>query len=91
MSFSFDARKPIGSRVEEIKVGGKPIEMSKLYRVATNDYLVTGGDGYKALTKGKVLIGTRSGTLLTDVLTKYIKAHDPIAKKAEGRIVEIKP
>ncbi len=41
-----DASRPPGSRILSVKVGAAPLDESKTYRVATNDYLARGGDGY---------------------------------------------
>ena len=52
ISFSFDATAPAGSRVSEVMVGDKPLAMDTVYTVATNDYMMSGGDGYGALAGG---------------------------------------
>ncbi|MEG1149465.1 MAG: 5'-nucleotidase C-terminal domain-containing protein, partial [Niameybacter sp.] len=46
MSYTFDPARPVGSRVEAILVGGKPIDLNKTYKLATNDFIAAGGDGY---------------------------------------------
>src|SRR5690606_38212207 len=46
--FTYDRKGPQGSRVKDIFVAGKPLEPGKVYTVATNDFLSSGGDGYKA-------------------------------------------
>ena len=48
MTIEADARRPAGSRIISIKVGGAPLDEGKTYRVATNDFLLRGGDGYTA-------------------------------------------
>jgi len=35
-----------GSRVRNVKVGGEPLDLEKVYRVATNDFTAAGGDTY---------------------------------------------
>lgn len=56
---------------------------AKYYKVATNDYLYNGGDGYEELKSAKLL---SKGELLRDVLAKYIKEKVEINAKTEGRI-----
>ncbi len=34
-------------KVENILIGGKPIDPGRTYRIATNSYMAAGGDGYK--------------------------------------------
>ncbi len=41
-----DTSRPAGSRVLSIKVGDAPLDDAKTYRVATNDFMARGGDGY---------------------------------------------
>lgn len=55
ISFTFDAKKPGGSRIDakNVLVGGKPIDLNETYIVATNNFLADGGDG-SSLGKGSV-------------------------------------
>jgi 2',3'-cyclic-nucleotide 2'-phosphodiesterase (5'-nucleotidase family) len=92
MSFKFDASKPAGSRVLEIKVNGLPLDDKKLYTFATSDFLVSrGGDGYKMLAKGKVLVDAASASKDSEVFEQAIRsaAATGIAPKVEGRIVRV--
>jgi 5'-nucleotidase len=91
--FSFDASKPIGSRITEVtKVDGTAIAKdSKEYTLTTLDFLIYGGDGYVNVfspSKAKV-----QGALL-DVFVEALRA-DMAAKKvtqvpaADGRIKKV--
>ena len=88
MTFAFDPKKPKGSRVLEVTVGGKPLDAAAKYRVATNDYMYEGGDGYASLTKGKAIIDKSGGPLMASVVMDYVQARGSVAPKVEGRIVE---
>lgn len=93
MSFKFDTTKPAGSRVSEITVGGKPLDESKTYTLATSDFLVSrGGDGYTMFKDAKVLINAADAAKDSDVFEKAIKdsPNQTIAPKLEGRIVKLK-
>ncbi|NNE68357.1 MAG: bifunctional metallophosphatase/5'-nucleotidase [Pyrinomonadaceae bacterium] len=91
MSFKFDASKPAGSRVTELKVAGEDVDEAKMYTLATSDFLVTrGGDGYTMFAKGKVLIDAASAKKDSEVFEAAIKAAtEGIAPKVEGRIVRV--
>jgi 2',3'-cyclic-nucleotide 2'-phosphodiesterase (5'-nucleotidase family) len=39
--YVFDSRKPMGERIMEVEVGGKPIDDMKSYRVVTNNYVLS--------------------------------------------------
>ncbi|QQS39814.1 MAG: 5'-nucleotidase C-terminal domain-containing protein [Acidobacteriota bacterium] len=90
MSFRFDASRPAGDRVLEIKVGGEPLNESKNYTIATSDFLVSrAGDGYTMFSKGKVISGAEGAPKDSDVFEAAIKAapNATIAPKLEGRII----
>ena len=93
LKYSFDASKPIGSRIVEVtKLDGTAIAKdSKEYTLTTLDFLIYGGDGYVNVfspSQAKV-----QGALL-DVFVDALKA-DMAAKKvtqvpaADGRIKKV--
>lgn len=84
LSFVFDSRLAVNSRVVEITFAGKPLEMTKTYRVATNDFLAVGGDGYTVFTKGKLVVHT--GEFLRDSFIKYMEEVKTVSPVIEGRI-----
>lgn len=103
--FTFNPKDKAGNRVKEIFVGDKPIEHDKEYTVATNDFLVAGGDGYKAfgetlksskdyeitggVIKAEKLVYSDPSRYLRDIVVDYIKEKGTIEIKIEGRIREI--
>jgi 2',3'-cyclic-nucleotide 2'-phosphodiesterase (5'-nucleotidase family) len=58
-------------KIGALKIGGKPLDEQKTYRIVTIDYLAEGNDRMKALTKATKY--TDSNTLLRDVMINYIK------------------
>ena len=40
----YDTTKPAGSRIVQAKIGGEKIDLSKTYRVATNNYVISDED-----------------------------------------------
>ncbi len=86
MSYVYDPTAPAGSRITEVKVGGAPLDADKLYKVAANDYILKGGDGYSALGGGRVLINAANGNLLANDVINYIEANGGTSVKVEGRI-----
>lgn len=63
-------------KATEIKIGGKPLDLTKTYKVATNDFLASGGSRYTILKQGKVI---NTGDNLRDVVIQYLKIHPVIA------------
>ncbi len=86
LSFTIDSKAPVGSRILDLKIGGQPIDPAKSYRIATNDFMMTGGDGYAALGRGKVLIGKTDGKLMASVVMAHVRQAGAVQAKIDGRI-----
>ncbi|MCG6901816.1 MAG: bifunctional metallophosphatase/5'-nucleotidase [Rhodobacter sp.] len=82
----YDPSAPAGSRITELMIGGAPVDPDKLYKVAANDYILSGGDGYGALGGGKVLINAGNGILMANDVMNYVVANGGVTSKVEGRI-----
>ena len=89
MSFTYDPSRPPGSRIVEAEIDGRPVEASRVYKVATNDYVYGGGDGYEAFSRGRALIDPSGGTLLASMVMDYIAKQGEIAPETEGRITRV--
>jgi len=88
MKLVFDARRPKMSRIVSLEVGGKPIDPRATYKLAVNEYIAAGGDGYASLKKGKSIIDASAATLMATVVMDYIAARGTINPAVEGRLVE---
>jgi 2',3'-cyclic-nucleotide 2'-phosphodiesterase (5'-nucleotidase family) len=102
LTFTYSRSAPPGARVKEVTVGGRPLDPQKEYVVATNDYLVAGGDGYTAFGEalksagdyanlGGTLTSSKlayndPGAWLRDIVIDDIQARKTIAPKVDGRI-----
>ena len=71
MTFVLNASNPAGSRITNVTIGGKLLDKTKTYSLATNDFLAAGGDGYMVL-KEKPITGEFSA--LDEAVISYIKA-----------------
>jgi 5'-nucleotidase / UDP-sugar diphosphatase len=88
MTLVYDPKAERGKRVIEIKVGGQPLDPNKTYKVATNEYVAAGGDGFEVLKKGKSMIDESAAKLMASQVIDYIAAKGTVSPKVEGRIVE---
>ena len=52
---------------------GQPLDPAKTYKVAANEFMLAGGDGYTSLGKGKMLIGLTDGKLMANEVMVYIR------------------
>jgi 5'-nucleotidase len=87
IQFTFDARRPAGSRVTNVTVNGQPLDDNRKYTLATTNFVaVDGGDGYTMFKGAPFLIGPDRAPVDADVLTKRLLALKVIAPKVEGRI-----
>jgi 2',3'-cyclic-nucleotide 2'-phosphodiesterase (5'-nucleotidase family) len=86
LTYAFDASAPAGSRVSEVMVGGAPLDPDKVYKVAANDYILAGGDGYSALGGGKVIIDKGNGNLMANDVIDYVAKTGKVTVGIEGRI-----
>jgi len=86
IALQVDLRKPAGSRVVAVEVAGKPLDPQATYRVATNDFMLRGGDGYTAFAEGEVILNELEGKLLADDVMAFIGKAGTIAPKVEGRV-----
>lgn len=84
----YDEDASPGERIIEILVGNVPIDPNAIYRVATNDYLLKGGDGNIGLFGSKVLIGPSSGDLISQVVVNYVLQEQMIQPLLIGRLVK---
>ncbi len=85
-SYQWDARRPHGSRVDGIRLNGRPVGPDDEVRVTVNSFLATGGDGFRVLREGRDRVG---GPLDIDALTEYLKgesAAEPLAPTSAPRI-----
>jgi 5'-nucleotidase / UDP-sugar diphosphatase len=87
LSIVADRAAAPGARVKTVIVNGEALDPGRDYKLATNDFLARGADGYGMLA-GKTHVTADSGTRLValDVID-YVEALKLIDAKVEGRIV----
>jgi 2',3'-cyclic-nucleotide 2'-phosphodiesterase (5'-nucleotidase family) len=71
-------------RASGIKVSGRPLDSNRTYRVATIDYLYTGGDGYTMFEKAGP--ADRTEILTRDAAIDFLRRHPDYPFKKRGRI-----
>jgi len=86
MMVEFDSSKDAGSRVTSLKIAGVEVDTAATYTLATNDYLVAGGDGYTMFTGKKVVAEFGA---MDEVLTDFINANGTVKGAITDRIKDI--
>ncbi len=92
ITFTLDLTKTGIDRVivDSIKLNGEPIDPDATYRVAMNQFLAGGGDGYTVLGEGaNPLIGGDDLAAFEDYLTANSSAETPFEVPAADRITVI--
>jgi 2',3'-cyclic-nucleotide 2'-phosphodiesterase (5'-nucleotidase family) len=87
LTIEVDPKRPAGSRIASIKVGDAPLDEGKTYRVATNDFLARGGDGYTAFRDAKAVLPPDDSPLLANDVMAYVRQLGTVRTGVDGRIV----
>ncbi|MCS7240473.1 MAG: 5'-nucleotidase C-terminal domain-containing protein [Candidatus Bipolaricaulota bacterium] len=89
LRFVWDPTQPPGARIVTVEVlldgAWKPLDRNATYRLATNNFLAQGGDGYEMFKLAKNVWNL--GFVDYEILAEYIAAHSPVAPQLEGRII----
>jgi 2',3'-cyclic-nucleotide 2'-phosphodiesterase (5'-nucleotidase family) len=83
MKVKINPSNPRGGRVVEALISGRALEPERTYRVATNEFLASGGDRYVSFKQGKNIV---YGDDVRDVFVRHLEKHSPVSPGVEGRI-----
>ncbi|MDR7432458.1 MAG: 5'-nucleotidase C-terminal domain-containing protein, partial [Armatimonadota bacterium] len=86
LRYTFNPTRPVGSRILEVRVGDRPLDEAATYTVATNDFMLRGGDGYAMLATGQVLVSPVDGPVMANAVMEAIQRLRTISPRVEGRI-----
>lgn len=86
MAVVADMRKAAGERVVEITVAGAPLDDARLYRLATNDFMARGGDGYEMLKPARALLDSLAAQYVAGQVIAYVSKAGSVAPRVEGRM-----
>jgi 5'-nucleotidase len=70
LTYTWNAKAAHGQRVQDLRVGGQPIDAAREYRLTVNSFMSDGGDGITALIKGRNKLG---GELDLDALIAHLQ------------------
>jgi len=71
------------SAAENVLVGGTPLDLKKIYKVVTNNFMAAGGDGYALF---KDLPKYNTNFVDADAFQEYISKAVKVEPKVEGRL-----
>lgn len=88
MKYTFDPGQPAGSRISDVQVaegdGFVALDPAKEYLVVSNNYVRTGGDGFKMFVDAKDAYDF--GPDLADVTAEYLAKNAPYKPYTDGRV-----
>lgn len=87
MTYSFDASKPVGERILEVIVGDAPIDQGATYRLATNDFVGRGGDGYSMFAGKPSIIEANAAELMAAQVIRALETG-AVAPTLDGRVTK---
>ncbi|HEX4445930.1 MAG TPA: 5'-nucleotidase C-terminal domain-containing protein [Polyangiaceae bacterium] len=76
--YQFDESQPVGHRVvpHSVKLEGRELDSRRAYRIVVNDFLASGGAGYKVLREGT---DRETGPVDVEALERYVAL--PVAER----------
>ncbi len=86
MTIVADMSKPAGSRLVSVAIGGQPLDPKASYRLATNDFMARGGDGYRAFLNARQLTTASDGTLMASDVMAFIAGKGTVTATVDGRL-----
>ncbi|MFE7142721.1 bifunctional metallophosphatase/5'-nucleotidase [Streptomyces sp. NPDC057644] len=92
LTYTLDLTKSGADRVvaDSMKLNGEAIDPARTYRVAMNEFLAGGGDGFPALGEGtNKLVGASDLDLFNAYLAAHSSAAAPLAPPATDRITVV--
>ena len=94
LRFSFDRARDAGSRILSVEVREsdgtyEPIDLQAAYKVASNNFMRGGGDGYDVFAD-QAIDAYDSGSVLADAVARYVTETSPVSPTEEGRSREAK-
>lgn len=91
ISFTLDPSAAAGARLSDVMVGGAVLQADQIYKVAVNDYILGGGDGYSALGGGRQITNAGGGNLVANDVMAYVEKMGSVSPSVEGRIKILGP
>ena len=88
VAFAFDQSRPLGARVFDIAIDGRPLDPAANYRVAMNSFLASGGDSFTVFRDGtNAVVGPQD----LDALEAWIAAVPQRELPPLGRVRNLTP
>ena len=80
ITYAFNPTKPGGSRVSSVSIGGEPLDLRRIYNLATRGYMSRGKDGYDSLLVEELggpaveIVSEENGVLISTIIRQYFQS-----------------
>lgn len=88
LRWTLDLRKPVGQRVSDVSVGGRPLDRARDYRVVTNAGILHGTHRYTAVARGRDI--QRDPRSVTEVLEDAFRRRGTVGAPATDDVTLVK-
>lgn len=86
MSYVWNPDAEVGSRIVSATIGGEALDPDATYTLATNDFMLGGGDGYGMFADGEVLVPPEEAQPMLDAVIARIESDVTVTVATDGRI-----
>ena len=86
MTLTLDTSKSQGERVSDVMIGGEPLDVSKRYKLATNDFMGRGGDGYSMFNGAEEIVAPADANLMANDVMAYVRSKGSVEQGVDGRL-----
>ncbi len=84
--FSYNRGRPEGRRISKLEIGGKTVDPTASYTLATNDFIVKGGESFTSFSRAKQEF---SDELVRDVIRRCAEKDRLIKAPPRGRMISL--
>lgn len=77
VTYVLDVSKPLGQRIQDLRLRGKPLDPDQKVKLATNNYRVNGGGGYVMYKNAPVVY--RSSAEIRELIIDWVERHKTIS------------
>jgi len=80
LTYRWLAKAAHGQRVQELRIGGQPVDPGTDYRLVVNNFMADGGDGLTGLSAGRNRLGGELDIDALNLLLQSSPAPDPVPR-----------
>jgi 2',3'-cyclic-nucleotide 2'-phosphodiesterase/3'-nucleotidase len=82
VTYELDITQPTGQRIRNLRFKGRPVEPAQTFRLATNNYRVSGGGGYDMYRGARVV--SRSSQEIREMIIDWVEKGGRIPSAPSG-------